>query len=119
MAVHSHSLFCSLLQVCQREVSSLSLFFAAIEGPSSFENYTDPKTGKQGNGNIGVTVGKFRDNQLVSTPTAAVQSTMHICIASQLTLNTSGGPECLALALHTANQYMQGALIWLCHIKWL
>ena len=39
---------------------------AALKGPSSFESYTDPKTGKQGNPNIGVTVGKFRDNQLVS-----------------------------------------------------
>lgn len=39
---------------------------AAVKGPSSFENYTDPQTGKLGNPNVGVTVGKFRDNQLVS-----------------------------------------------------
>ncbi|KAL3141623.1 hypothetical protein ABBQ32_004860 [Trebouxia sp. C0010 RCD-2024] len=45
---------------------------AALKGPSSFETFTDPKTGKQGNGNIGVTVGRFRDNQLVSRTDANV-----------------------------------------------
>lgn len=44
---------------------------AAIQGPSSFENYVDPQTGKPGYGNIGVTVGKFRD-QLVSRTDANI-----------------------------------------------
>ena len=44
----------------------MNSFATAIRGPSSFENYIDPQTGKPGNPNVGVTVGKFRDNQLVS-----------------------------------------------------
>ncbi|DBA84901.1 TPA: hypothetical protein ACH3X1_005915 [Trebouxia sp. C0004] len=45
---------------------------AAVKGPSSFEGYTDPQTGKPGNPNVGVTVGKYRDNQLVTRTDANV-----------------------------------------------
>ncbi len=64
---------------------------AAVKGPSSFENYTDPQTGKLGNPNVGVTVGKFRDNQLVSR-------VHHVSMYATATLSSSH--SCLILHDH-------------------
>jgi len=40
--------------------------FAATRGLKTFDQYTDPETGKEGKTNVSVTVGKYRGNKLVS-----------------------------------------------------
>lgn len=45
---------------------------AATQGLQTFEHYQDPETGKEGKVNVGVTVGHYRGNKLVSRTDANV-----------------------------------------------
>ena len=84
-----HEDLLSVLQdaAIQCTANAFGLIIAAcvvvFEGPSSFQGYTDPETGKQGNGNIGVTIGKFRDNQLVRTLAVLPLYYSPVCVLMQ------------------------------------
>lgn len=54
--------------------------FAATHGLKTFDQYTDPETGKEGKTNVSVTVGAYRGNKLVSIWTALRYS---ICLCSE------------------------------------
>ena len=55
---------------------------AATQGLQTFDHYQDPETGKQGKVNVGVTVGKYRGNKLVSV---AGHCCFSVCVAVHAT----------------------------------
>jgi len=55
---------------------------AATQGLQTFEHYQDPETGKEGKVNVGVTVGQYRGNKLVS---AAGHYCFSVCVAVHAT----------------------------------
>ncbi len=79
---------------------------AATQGLKTFEHYQDPKTGKEGKVNVGVTVGQYRGNKLVR---AAGHYCFSVCIAAHVT--------CSAQEQQTGHTYCTFAL-HLCLLVW-